>query len=120
MTDLLKLVGAKIKHIRKQKGLSQAKLAELSGLQDSYIGGIERGERNISLNSLEKITSALEIDPVEVFRFGSLDEIEGVTEKLHVIEMHRSLLMERSLAEVSMVQRIVQEMFRTFDEENRK
>ncbi|WP_025686054.1 helix-turn-helix domain-containing protein [Paenibacillus maysiensis] len=120
MSDLLKLVGARIRNLRKQRGLSQAKLAELSELQDSYIGGIERGERNISLKSIDKITSALEVEPVEIFRFGSLDGIEGNTEKHHVVEMHRSLLMERSFEEVAMIQRVVRDMLHTFDKEKNK
>lgn len=43
MADFLMLVGARIKQLRTQKGLSQAKLAEMADLQDTYIGGVERG-----------------------------------------------------------------------------
>ncbi|TKH46103.1 XRE family transcriptional regulator, partial [Paenibacillus terrae] len=48
MTKLRNSVGERIRTIRKAKGLTQQQLAELSGLDDSYIGSVERGERNFS------------------------------------------------------------------------
>ncbi|MEC0371130.1 helix-turn-helix domain-containing protein [Paenibacillus chibensis] len=117
MSDLLKLVGARIRQLRTLQRLSQAKLAEAADLQVSYIGGVERGERNISLNSLEKITAALGATPVDLFSFGQLDEVEGVTEKQHILEMHLSLLRDRSLSEVKLVQRMTRDMISTYDKE---
>lgn len=124
MPDFLALVGARIKQLRMQKGLSQARLAELAELQDSYIGGVERGKRNISLNSLQKIMSALGADPVEALKFGRLDEAaewDGELEKQDVLDIHLSLLRDRNLSEVRLVQRMAKDMFDTFDgEENSK
>lgn len=115
MSDFLRLVGARIRQLRLLQGLSQAKLAEAADLQVSYIGGVERGERNISLNTLEKITLALGSDPIEALRFGELDEVEGVTEKRHVLKMHLSLLEERSISEVKLIHRITRDMINTYD-----
>jgi transcriptional regulator with XRE-family HTH domain len=56
--ELFKL-GAAIKKIRKQKKLSQEKLAELAGIDRSYMGGIERGEHNVSLINIKAIANAL-------------------------------------------------------------
>ena len=53
----------KLKELRKQSGLSQEKLAELSGLHRTYISSIEREQRNISIDNIAKIASALKIDP---------------------------------------------------------
>jgi len=118
MSDFLALVGARIKQLRVQKGLSQARLAELAELQDSYIGGVERGNRNISLNSLEKIMSALGADPVEALKFGRLDEVadlDGELEKQEILDIHLSLLRDRSLPEIRLVHRVAKDMFDTFD-----
>ncbi|WP_312151036.1 helix-turn-helix domain-containing protein [Paenibacillus odorifer] len=117
MADFLMLVGARIKQLRIQKGLSQAKLAEMADLQDTYIGGVERGKRNISLNSLEKIMSALEADPSEALKFGRLDDLGEEVDKQTVLDIHTSLLRERSLTEVRLVQRMIRDMFDTLDQE---
>lgn len=59
--------GKRVKELRKQKELSQEKLALLCELDRSYIGGIERGERNISLINIHKIAIALNISTKELF-----------------------------------------------------
>jgi transcriptional regulator with XRE-family HTH domain len=58
----LRNLGSRVRYLRKSKLLSQEKLAELSDLHPTYIGGIERGERNPSLQSLAKIAEGLEVD----------------------------------------------------------
>jgi len=55
----LKKVGQKIKETRIAKGMSQESLALASGLDRSYVGGVERGERNISIMNLRKLADAL-------------------------------------------------------------
>lgn len=56
-------LGKRIKLYRVQKGLSQEKLAELSELHPTYIGQLERGEKNPTVMSILKIATALEIPP---------------------------------------------------------
>lgn len=58
--------GARLREIRKQKGLSQEALALNCELDRTYIGGVERGERNISLINIYKIAAALDISPREL------------------------------------------------------
>lgn len=60
---LLKQLGLSIKLERVRKGLSQEELAELSGLHRTYIGMVERAERNISVINLMLIAKALNVSP---------------------------------------------------------
>jgi transcriptional regulator with XRE-family HTH domain len=60
------IVGNNIKKYRKILDISQEELAERAGLHRTYIGGIERGERNITLDSLQIIAVALKVAPVEL------------------------------------------------------
>lgn len=59
--------GNKVREIRIQKGLSQEHLAELANVHRTYIGMIERAEKNITLNNIEKIANALNINIKELF-----------------------------------------------------
>ena len=61
MNDLAKTVGRRIRNYRTQLGLSQEKLAELSGCHPTYIGQLERGEKNATLESLDKVAASLNI-----------------------------------------------------------
>ena len=57
----LSKIGLNIKQARKEKGISQESLALGADLDRSYVGGVERGERNISIINLKKIADALNI-----------------------------------------------------------
>ncbi|MDH4188249.1 MAG: helix-turn-helix domain-containing protein [Nitrospira sp.] len=56
-----------IKAFRSQKGLSQEDLAEICGLHRTYIGSVERQERNVTLSTLEVLSAALGISVPELF-----------------------------------------------------
>jgi transcriptional regulator with XRE-family HTH domain len=60
------IVAANIKRYRKLTGLSQEELGEKAGLHRTYIGSVERGERNITLDSLQEIADALHVAPVQL------------------------------------------------------
>lgn len=68
-TILNQLVGLKIKEIRNNLNLSQEDFAEKVGMHRTYIGQIERAEKNITLKNIHKICYALKIDPKELFDF---------------------------------------------------
>ena len=59
--------GQRIQEIRKARNLSQEKLAELAGVHRTYIGMIERAEKNITLCNIEKIAHALKVDIKDLF-----------------------------------------------------
>ena len=67
MSDIAKIIGQRIRNYRTQKGLSQEMLAELAGCHPTYIGQLERGEKNATLESVEKIASAMDISLSELF-----------------------------------------------------
>ena len=67
MSDIAKIIGQRIRNYRTQKGLSQEKLAEFAGCHPTYIGQLERGEKNATLESVEKIASAMDISLSELF-----------------------------------------------------
>lgn len=63
--DILLLFGSTVRNLRQNRGLSQEELADLCGLDRTYIGGIERGERNIGLVNVQRISFALKV-PISV------------------------------------------------------
>lgn len=62
-TRIKKALGDKLRELRHQQGLSQEAFALTCGLDRTYIGGVERGERNISLINIYRIAAALQISP---------------------------------------------------------
>lgn len=68
-TDILQKFGNRIRELRKNKGLSQEQLAELTGFHRTYIGMVERGERNPALINIEIFAKAFNINLVQLFDF---------------------------------------------------
>lgn len=65
-SDLLILLGARIRELRKARGLSQEAFAAECGLDRTYVGGIERGERNVAIRNLALIAKSLGISMSEL------------------------------------------------------
>lgn len=63
-----KIFAQKLRQIRQMRGLSQEGLADLSGLHRTYVGSVERGERNISIDNMERLAIALEVDITELLK----------------------------------------------------
>ncbi|MDP2649665.1 MAG: helix-turn-helix transcriptional regulator [bacterium] len=66
---LYKTLGEKIKKYRKEKGLTQEQLADAAEIERSYMGTIERGERNPTLLKVYKIAKALTVNLSELLNF---------------------------------------------------
>ncbi len=66
--QVLRQFGARIRVLRQQKGLTQEALALQAGLDRTYVGGVERGERNISLQNVAKLATALGVSLDHLFR----------------------------------------------------
>lgn len=59
-----------LRRIRSERNLSQDELSGICGLHRTFIGGIERGERNITISTLEKIADSLNLDPISLISRG--------------------------------------------------
>ncbi len=64
--DLQKILGRNLRAIRRQRDLSQEGLARELKWHRTYVGGVERGERNLTLRSVERLAELLEIDPLSL------------------------------------------------------
>ena len=65
--DVCVAFGRRVRGLRERLGLSQEQLAQRSGLHRTYVGGIERGERNPSLINISRLAAALGVGIVELF-----------------------------------------------------
>lgn len=74
MSDITKSIGQRIRNYRTQQGLSQEKLAEISGCHPTYIGQLERGEKNATLESIERISTGLNVSLSKLFEKLGMEE----------------------------------------------
>lgn len=66
-TDVKELFGNRVRQLRKSRGWSQENFAHRVGLDRSYMGGVERGERNVSLENICLIAKALAVPAADLF-----------------------------------------------------
>ena len=104
MSDIAKIIGQRIRNYRTQKGLSQEKLAELAGCHPTYIGQLERGEKNATLESVEKIASAMDISLSELF-----DKL-GKSGSNNIAAKCYDLIASKNEAEQKQLYKMLQEM----------
>jgi transcriptional regulator with XRE-family HTH domain len=64
--DMRRIVGSNVRKLRLEKNLTQEQFAELSGLSQQYISGLERGHRNPTVVTLYEIATALKAQPVDL------------------------------------------------------
>ena len=64
--DLQHLVGRRVRRLREERGYSQEAFADLLGVHRTYMGAIERGERNLTLRTVERLAARLEVDAGEL------------------------------------------------------
>lgn len=72
--DLQKTLGRNLRRYREQRGLSQEDFADLIGVHRTYMGGVERGERNLTLRSVERLAAMIGIDPRALLAEHSLEQ----------------------------------------------
>lgn len=102
-----------IREIRKLKKLTQDELSEKSGLQNSYLAGVERGERNITLETLDKILSGLDVNAKTLFNFSNLDLDEHFSKK-EIIDLIVDLLQDKNINDIKLIYNITKEILETY------
>ncbi len=80
--DITAEIGSRIRHHRRERKLSQEKLAEKSGLHPSYIGQLERGEKKPTIDSLYKITKGMDLSVSDFLK--DLEIVDGDPESFAV------------------------------------
>ena len=68
--NLQRVFGRRIRAERLARGLSQEQFAEVVGVHRTYMGGVERGERNLTLTSVEALCDRIGVDPVAMLQPG--------------------------------------------------
>lgn len=116
--DILKLVGRRIRDLRKEREMSQELLGEKGGFHYSYIGQIERGEKNISLINLAKIAAALDVGISQLFTY--VDEEDKRTDSETDLQEILSTLRIKKPNEVQMIRNVVREIFGEYSSDNKK
>jgi transcriptional regulator with XRE-family HTH domain len=99
--DITTELGTRIKNLRETVKLTQAQLAETSGLSDNFIGLVERGKAIPSVKSLNKIAEALKVSLAELFRFPDVGKELLPAEKL--IRELSWLLKDRPLEDIQLI-----------------
>jgi len=113
MTTLRNSVGERIRAIRKAKGLTQQQLAELSGLDDAYVGSLERGERNFSIDTLEKIVVALNVPAQDLIM--NIDDDKESMLRRNAIDEYSEIINNLKTTEIVIVKNILKELRRAFE-----
>jgi len=114
---LLRLVGERIRDFRKERGLSQEQLGEKAGFHLTYIGGVERGSRNISLANLERIANTLEVDVHDLFQYHH--EFGELRDKSKALQEAIDLLASREESEIRMAVNILNEIFLEYSQKQK-
>jgi transcriptional regulator with XRE-family HTH domain len=68
--ELQRTVGRNLRAYRDERGMSQEELAHVVGVHRTYMGGVERGERNLTLKTVERIAGRIGVDAVELLQGG--------------------------------------------------
>lgn len=111
MSVIRKVVGANIRHYRKKKNLTQAQLAELVNSADAYIGSIERGEANFTMETLERICTGLQVDVENLFKPISIQPLNK-SETVTIISRKLNGLSDE---EVETVNDVVEILIKSFE-----
>ncbi len=104
MAEIKTVFGQRVRHYRKNKKLSQEQLAELCDLHPTYIGQLERGEKNASLETIMRVCEGLEISPEVLFE--NIVPRAGASAAQEIYNIAAALPMEKQKALLDIVEKI--------------
>jgi transcriptional regulator with XRE-family HTH domain len=110
VSDVKQVVGSGIRSIRKAKGISQEALADGAGVSPSYMGEVERGLRNISLETLEKVSRALGVSPIDILRASSFERSGQQQGRSSILEKHIALMSTRNARDIELIHSIAKDI----------
>ncbi|WP_342419159.1 helix-turn-helix transcriptional regulator [Paenibacillus sp. FSL H8-0168] len=114
MTELRKQMGTRIRAIRNAKGLTQQKLADIASLDYRYIGALERGERNFSIDTLEKVLTALNVSISELM-FSKEHMTKDETIRQEALDEFVALTSRLNEEQIGILRRVSKEVSRAFE-----
>ena len=107
MNDITLKIGNRIKQLRNARGISQEELSLASGLNRAFLGQLERGEKNATVRTVDKICNALEISLHEFFSFEA-DQVDRTTDTfIKLSSMFKELREEEIEQIVNIVKQII-------------
>lgn len=116
MDDINGIIGGRIRELRMKAGLSQEKLGELADLHYSYIGQIERGEKNASLKSVVVIARALGVTLSTLLE--PIDKLPEPTEA--VVQQFQTMAKEHPLDDVELCVKLSKEILTHYKKKDKK
>lgn len=109
-----KRFGIKVNELRKMQNLTQEELGLKTGLNYKYIGAVERGERNLSLNSIKKIADGLKVETGTLFDLSGVEALKRVlpkTEKEKELIKINRLLQQATLPRLKLAYKLLKALF---------
>ena len=100
METIAEMFGKRVRTRRKSLGLSQEQLAELCDLHPTYIGQLERGEKNASLETIMSVCRGLDITPSELFRNISANGEKTTADSIYELTLQMSDKEQKAILEI--------------------
>ncbi len=107
-SDISKLLGKRIQHLRMVKGLTQSELAEECELSDNFIGLLERGKNSPSIFTLEKLARALHVSMAELFAFDKTSENSIILQRDKREKAIRKLLRAKNDDDLQLIAKVTE------------
>jgi len=115
MSELREMIGTRIRAMRSAKGLTQQKLADIAGLDYRYIGALERGERNFSIDTLEKVLIAFDVSLNELmYSYDVKDDLKKARQE--AIDEFVTTTNNLSDRQITILRNILREVIHAFHE----